>query len=47
MINAKMALANELAIGTLGVTAYSVMSDCMKYGMVSGCDEYCPQLQRG
>ena len=32
---------------SLGVTALSIMNDCEKYGMVSGCDENCPQLLRG
>lgn len=47
MSSSKMAFAETLAISTLGTTAYSVMTDCEKYGMVSGCDEGCPQWQRG
>lgn len=43
----KMIFANTLAEIVLGTTASSIMNDCEKYGMVSGCDEDCPQLQRG
>lgn len=39
--------ANEMAIRGLGATAGSVMTDCEKYGMCYGCDQYCPVLVAG
>ena len=43
----KMDFATTMAELDLGVTASSVMSDCMKYGMVAGCDPDCPTYQKG
>ncbi|MEQ2677985.1 hypothetical protein AAAU98_14675 [Enterocloster citroniae] len=43
----KLTFANTLAELGLGITAASIMTDCERYGMSYGCDEDCPQLQRG
>lgn len=43
----KIAFSNTLAELSLGITASSIMTDCEKYGMCYGCNEDCPQLQRG
>ena len=39
--------ANTMTELDLGATAASVMTDCEKYGMCYGCDEYCPVLIAG
>ena len=31
----------------LGTTASSIMTDCEKYGMCYGCDQFCPVLIAG
>ena len=43
----KQGFANDMAIFSLGATAASVMTDCEKYGMCYGCDQYCPVLIAG
>ena len=43
----KLEFANEMSIRALGATAASVMTDCEKYGMCYGCDQYCPVLIAG
>jgi hypothetical protein len=47
MKETKINFAGELAYQGLGVTAYSIMTDCEKFGMTYGCQEDCPQLERG
>lgn len=42
-----MEFANITAELGLGVTAASVMTECEKYGMCYGCDQYCPVLKAG
>lgn len=39
--------ANITAELGLGVTAESVMTECEKYGMCYGCNQYCPVLKAG
>lgn len=39
--------ANEIAIRSLGTTAVSIMTECEKYGMCYGCNQYCPVLIAG
>ena len=39
--------ANTMAELGLGATAASVMTECEKYGMCYGCDQYCPVLKAG
>ena len=39
--------ANTMAELDLGATAASVMTECAKYGMCYGCDQYCPVLKAG
>ena len=46
MSDSKMAFAEFMAL-SLGTTAASIMTDCEKFGMTYGCQEDCPQLQRG
>ena len=46
-MSGKLEFGEMMAELSLGLTALSVMNDCEKYGMVSGCDENCPQLERG
>ena len=43
----KLEFANAISIRVLGATAASVMTDCEKYGMCYGCDQYCPVLIAG
>lgn len=39
--------ANTIAEFDLGETAASVMTECEKYGMCYGCDQFCPVLIAG
>ena len=39
--------ANTIAELDLGAAAASVMTECEKYGMCYGCDQYCPVLKAG
>lgn len=39
--------ANTMAELDLGATAASVMTECDKYGMCYGCNQYCPVLKAG
>ncbi len=47
MKDTKQNFGNTLAEWDLGVTAASIMTDCEKFGMTFGCQEDCPQLERG
>ena len=43
----KQEFANTMAELDLGTTASSIMTDCEKYGMCYGCDQFCPVLIAG
>lgn len=43
----KMEFANQIQQRSLGKTAFSIMTECEKFGMTYGCREDCPQLQDG
>ena len=43
----KQEFANEMAFLSLGAMAGCVLTDCEKYGMCFGCDQYCPVLKAG
>ncbi len=43
----KNSFANTITEMDLGITASSIMTDCEKFGMTWGCQEDCPQLERG
>ena len=42
-----MDFANTIHIKALGATPFSVMSDCYRFGMMSGCKPECPVFIRG